>query len=119
MGVIECRFQYSSFDASVGVRDFMRFVLLLKRAVLTEENIATYNDELVRGGVLLAGERFRPGEKGARVLFHGEQKHVSYEVDRSLSGLWLIQAKSQEEAIEWVKRSPFREGKMEVRQVLE
>jgi hypothetical protein len=85
-----------------------------------------YNEELVKAGVLLAGEGLHPSSKGARVKFSGNRRTVVDgpfpETKELVAGFWLIQAKSKEEAIEWVKRCPNPmqgESEIEIRQVFE
>jgi len=86
-----------------------------------------YNEELVKAGVLLAAEGLQPSSKGARVRFSGEKRTVMdgpfSETKELVAGFWLIQVKSKEEAIEWVKRcpNPFpgTESEIEIRQVFE
>jgi hypothetical protein len=88
--------------------------------------IGKYNEELVKAGVLLAGEGLQPSSKGARVRFSGRNRSVIdgpfTEAKELIAGFWLIQTKSKEEAIEWVKRSPNPfpgESEIEIRQVFE
>jgi hypothetical protein len=85
-----------------------------------------YNEELVRAGVLLAAEGLQPSAKGARVRFSGKERTVIdgpfAETKELLAGFWLIQVKSLEEAIEWVKRCPNPlegETDVEIRRVFE
>jgi hypothetical protein len=85
-----------------------------------------YNEELVKAGVMLAGEGLQPSSKGARVKFSGTSRTVVdgpfAETKELIAGFWLFQVKSKEEAIEWVKRSPnpFEgESEIEIRQVYE
>ena len=85
-----------------------------------------YNEELVRAGVLLAGEGLHPSSKGARIRFSGDKRTVTEgpftEAKELIAGFWLIQVKSKDEAIEWVKRCPNPvegEGEIEIRQVFE
>jgi hypothetical protein len=83
-----------------------------------------YNEELVKAGVMLAGEGLHPSSKGVRVKFNGAKRTVTdgpfAEVKELVAGFWLIQVKSREEAIEWVKRAPFDGGaEVEIRQVHE
>jgi hypothetical protein len=85
-----------------------------------------YNDELVKAGVLLAGEGLHPSSKGARVKFSGSKRTVVdgpfAEAKELIAGFWLIDVKSKEEAIEWVKRVPNptgEESEIEIRQVFE
>ena len=112
----------------------MRFMLIVKAdqaseaGVLPSEKILTdmtkYNQELVNAGVLLAGEGLHPSSRGARVLFSGTHRTVVdgpfTETKELVAGFWLIQVKSLEEAVEWVKRVP-NDGEMqiEIRQVFE
>jgi hypothetical protein len=92
----------------------------------TEEQLAEmakYNEQLVKAGLLLAGEGLQASSKGARVRFAGTRRTVIdgpfTETKELIAGFWLIQAKSKDEAIEWAKRVPFQEGEVEVRQVFE
>ncbi len=114
----------------------MRFMILLKANQDTEagvlpstellEAMGKYNEELVKAGVLLAAEGLHPSAKGARVKFSGSKRTVIdgpfAETKELIAGFWLIQVKSREEAIEWVKRCPNPldgEGEIEIRQVFE
>jgi hypothetical protein len=114
----------------------MRFMILVKAnkdteaGVLPSEELLTdmgkYNEELVKAGVLLAGEGLHPSSKGARVKFSGEKRTVIEgpfaEAEDLIAGFWLIQVKSREQAIEWVKRCPNPmegESEIEIRQVFE
>ena len=111
----------------------MRFMILVKAnkdseaGVLPDAKLLTemgkYNEELVKAGVLLAGEGLRASSKGARVKFSGTKRTVTdgpfTETKELVAGFWLIQVKSKEEAIEWVKRGPFDRGEIEIRQVSE
>jgi hypothetical protein len=112
----------------------MRFMILLKAdetteaGVLPDEKILTamgkFNEELVKAGVLLAAEGLHPSSKGARVKFSGAKPTVVdgpfAETKELIAGFWLLQVKSREEAIEWVKRSPLGSGaEVEIRQVFE
>jgi hypothetical protein len=111
----------------------MRFMVLVKATkeseagVLPDERILTgmgkYNEELVKAGLLLAGEGLHPSSKGARVEFSGAKRAV---VDGPfpgandlVAGFWLWQVRSKEEAIDWAKRIPFEAGEVEIRQVFE
>src|SRR5438105_3671770 len=98
----------------------MRFMLMVRAneaseaGVLPDTKLLTemgkYNEELVKAGVLLAGEGLQPSSKGARVKFSGDKRTVIdgpfTETKELIAGFWLIQVKSKEEAIEWVKRCP-------------
>lgn len=112
----------------------MRFMVLVKAnedseaGVLPSKEILAamgrYNEELVKAGVMLAGEGLQPSSKGARVKFDGDRRTVTdgpfTETKELIAGFWLIQAASKEEAIEWVSRAPFDGGtEIEVRQVFE
>jgi hypothetical protein len=82
-----------------------------------------YNEELAKAGVMLAGEGLQASSKGARVRFSGNKRTVIdgpfSETKELIAGFWLWQVRSREEAIEWLKRAPFREGEVEIRQVFE
>jgi hypothetical protein len=114
----------------------MRFMILLKAdknseaGVLPDEKLLTemgkFNEELVKAGVMLAGEGLHPTSKGARVKFSGAKRTVTEgpfaETKEVIAGFWLWQVKSKEEAIEWVKRCPNPlgvEAEIEIRQVFE
>jgi hypothetical protein len=114
----------------------MRFMVMIKAnedteaGVLPSEELLTemgkYNEELVKAGVMLAGEGLQPSSKGARVRFSGAERSVIdgpfTESKELIAGFWLIQVKSKEEAIEWVKRCPNPldgEAEIEIRQVFE
>jgi hypothetical protein len=111
----------------------MRFMLIVKAnkdteagVLPTQEELAEmgkFNEELVKAGVMLAGEGLQASSKGARVFFSGDQRKVVdgpfAETKELVAGFWLVQVKSKDEAIEWVKRVPFRDGIIEIRQVFE
>jgi hypothetical protein len=111
----------------------MRFMLIVKAdkdseaGVLPSQEILAemgrFNEELVKAGVLLAAEGLQASSKGSRVQFTGSKRTVVdgpfTESKELVAGFWLIQAKSKDEAIEWVKRVPFERGEIEVRQVFE
>jgi hypothetical protein len=114
----------------------MRFMVIIKADERSEggempsERLLTemgkYNEELVRAGVLLAGEGLHPSSRGARVRFSGSKRTVVdgpfSETKELVAGFWLIQVSSKEEAIEWVKRIPNPDGgesEVEIRQVFE
>jgi hypothetical protein len=82
-----------------------------------------YNEELVKAGVMLAGEGLHDSSKGARVRFDGAKRTVIdgpfSETKELVAGFWLWQVKSKQEAIEWLKRAPFKEGEVELRLVAE
>jgi hypothetical protein len=89
--------------------------------LLTE--MGKFNEELARAGVMLAGEGLHPSSKGARVRFSGGKRTVIdgpfAETKELIAGFWIWQVKSKEEAIEWLKRAPFDETEVEIRQVFE
>ena len=111
----------------------MRFMLIVKADRNSEAGVmpsqqmladmGNYNEQLVKAGVMLAGEGLHPTSKGVRVRFSGGQRTVIdgpfTETKELIAGFWLIQVKSREEAIEWVKRCPMQEAEIEIRQVFE
>src|SRR5688500_8211200 len=111
----------------------MRFMVIVKASkeseagVLPDEKALTemgkYNEELVKAGVMLAGEGLQASSKGARIRFEGKRRTVVdgpfAESKELVAGFWVWQTKSKEEAIEWAKRIPFQEGEVEIRQVFE
>jgi hypothetical protein len=115
----------------------MRFMVIVKAdkdseaGVLPDEKMLSemtkYNEELAKAGVMLAGEGLHPSSAGARVRFSGDKRTVIdgpfAETKELVAGFWLIQVKSKEEAIEWVKRAPNpfpgTESEIEIRQVFE
>src|SRR5690349_13015495 len=114
----------------------MRFMVIVKATKESEAGVmpstrlltemGKFNEELVKAGVMLAGEGLRPSSKGARVKFSGNQRTVIdgpfVETKELIAGYWLWQVKSKEEAIEWVKRCPnpmLGESEIEIRQVFE
>ena len=112
----------------------MRFMVIVKGDERTEAGVmptqdelssmARYNEELVKAGVMLAGDGLHPSSKGARIRFSGSNRTVTdgpfAETKELVAGFWIIQAKSKEEAIEWMKRAPFDGGaEIEIRQVFE
>jgi hypothetical protein len=114
----------------------MRFMVIVKATkdseagVMPSQQLLTemgkFNEELVKAGVMLAGEGLQPSSKGARVRFSGAKRTVIdgpfAETKELIAGFWLWQVKSKEEAIEWVKRCPNPmpgESEIEIRQVFE
>ena len=88
------------------------------------EDMTAYNEQLVKAGVMLAGEGLHPTSKGARVRFDGKERTVIdgpfTESKELVAGFWIWQVKSKEEAIEWLKRAPFGGGvQVELRQIFE
>jgi len=86
-------------------------------------NMGKFNEELVKAGVMLAGEGLHASSKGARVKFSGGKTTVVdgpfAETKELVAGYWMWQVKSKEEAIEWLKRAPFEDTEVEIRQVFE
>jgi hypothetical protein len=115
----------------------MRFMIIVKASKDSEAGkmpsqellaaMGKYNEELVKAGIMLAGEGLHPSSKGARVRFSGDRRTVIdgpfVETKELIAGFWLWQVKSKEEAIEWVTRCPNpmpgNEGEIEIRQVFE
>src|SRR6059036_2572304 len=115
----------------------MRFLIIVKATKDSEAGVmpseqllremGKFNEELVKAGVMLAGEGLQPSSKGARVRFSGTKRTVIdgpfAETKELIAGFWMWQVKSKEEAIEWVKRcpNPFpdTESEIEIRQVFE
>jgi hypothetical protein len=114
----------------------MRFMVIVKAdknteaGVLPDEKLLAamgkYNEELVKAGVMLAGEGLQPSKKGARIRFSGSKRSVIdgpfAETKELVAGFWLWQCKSLAEAIEWAKRCPNptgNESELEIRQVFE
>lgn len=114
----------------------MRFMVIVKASPESEagkmpsEKLLTemgkFNEELVKAGVLLAGEGLHPSSKGVRIQFSGDKRTVVdgpfSETKELIAGFWLIQVKSREEAIEWIKRCPNpmeSDSEIEIRQVFE
>ena len=114
----------------------MRFMVIVKAdknseaGVMPDEKLLTamgkFNEELVKAGVMLAGEGLHPSSKGARVKFSGDKRTVVdgpfAETKELVAGFWIWQVKSKEEAIEWVKRCPNPmpgDSEIEIRQIFE
>ena len=115
----------------------MRFMIIVKADKSSEagvlpsrellEQMGKFNEELVKAGIMLAGEGLQPSSKGARVRFSGSKRTVIdgpfAETKELIAGFWLWQVRSKEEAIEWVKRAPNpmpgTESEIEIRQVFE
>jgi hypothetical protein len=113
----------------------MRFMVIVKEsnesesgAMPSEQDLAAmskFNEELVKAGVMLAGEGLHPSSKGVRVVFGAGNKRIVIdgpfaETKELVAGFWLLQTKTREECIEWVKRAPFEPGaEIEIRQVAE
>lgn len=111
----------------------MRFMVIVKAnkdseaGVLPTEKMLTemgkFNEELVKAGVMLAGEGLQASSKGARVKFSGGKTTVIdgpfAETRELVAGYWMWKVKSKEEAIDWLKRAPFEDTEVEIRQVFE
>ena len=115
----------------------MRFIVMVKATKDSEagvlpdtkllEAMGKYNDELVKAGVMLAGEGLQPSSKGVRIKFSGDKRSVIdgpfAETKELVAGFWTWQVKSKEEAIEWARRCPHPFGKgeaeLEIRQIFE
>jgi hypothetical protein len=115
----------------------MRFMVIVKAdksseaGVMPSEELFTemgkYNEELVKAGVMVAGEGLHPSSKGARVRFSGTERTVIdgpfAETKELVAGFWIFQVNSKEEAIEWVKKAPNpmpgTESEIEIRQIFE
>jgi hypothetical protein len=114
----------------------MRFMVMVKATKESEAGVmpstdllaemGKYNEQLVNAGIMLAGEGLHPSSKGARVKFKGKERTVVdgpfTETKELVAGFWILQCRSKEEAIEWVKRCPNPmpgESEIEIRQVFE
>ena len=111
----------------------MRFMVIVKADKDSEagvlpsrellEEMGKYNEKLSDAGVMLAGEGLQPSSKGVRVKFSGGRTTVIdgpfAEAKELVAGFWLWQVRSKEEAIEWLRRAPFKDAELEIRQVFE
>jgi hypothetical protein len=114
----------------------MRFVVFVKATKETEAGVLptqelltemmNYNEQLVKAGIMKAGEGLHPSSKGVRILFSGNKRTVTdgpfAETKELVAGFWLWEVKSKEEAVEWAKRCPNptgAEGVLELRQIFE
>jgi hypothetical protein len=112
----------------------MRFMVIVKADSNSEAGVmpstelltamGKFNEEMVKAGVMLAGEGLHPSSKGTRIRYSGKERTVTqgpFGGARDLvAGFWLIQVKSRDEAIEWMKRAPFDGGsEIEIRQVFD
>src|SRR5262245_25101872 len=111
----------------------MRFIVLVKASKDSEAGVlpaqeelaqmGKFNDELVKAGVMLAGEGVQASSLGARVTYAGNKRTVRdgpfTESKELVAGFWIWQVKNKAEAVEWAKRIPFRDGEVEIRQVFE
>ena len=111
----------------------MRFMMLVKANEESEAGVlpskeelaemGQFNEELLKAGVMLAGEGLQASSKGARVKYSGDKRTVIdgpfTEAKELIAGYWLIQVRSKDEAVEWASRIPFKDGEVEIRQVFE
>ena len=112
----------------------MRFMVIVKAnedsengVMPTEQELAemgAYNEQLAKAGVMLAGEGLHPSSRGFRVRYDADGKTTVVdgpftETKELIAGFWILQVSSREEVEQWVRRAPFREGEVEVRQVFE
>ena len=112
----------------------MRFMVIVKAdkdseaGVMPSEkmlkDMGDYNEQLVKAGIMLAGEGLHPSSKGKRIRFKGKDRTVIdgpfVETKELVAGFWLLQAKSTEEVVEWLKRAPFDSGaELEIRPIFE
>jgi len=111
----------------------MRYMMLVKATAESEAGrlpterelteMGKYNEELVKAGVMLAGEGLSASSDGVRVTFSGGKSTVTdgpfAETKELIAGYWIIQVKSKEEAVEWARRVPFTDGEIELRRVFE
>jgi len=111
----------------------MRFMMIVKASKESEAgampgekvlaDMAKYNEELVKAGVLLDLSGLKPSSAGARIKYSGDKRTVVdgpfAESKELVAGFWIIQVKSKNEAIEWAKRVPFEDGEVELRQFFE
>jgi hypothetical protein len=112
----------------------MRFMVIVKSSedsekgvMPTEQDLAemgAFNEELVKAGVMLAGEGIHPSSKGARIRFDKDGNTTVVdgpfaETKELVAGFWILQVSSREEAIEWMKKAPFKDDEIEIRQVFD
>lgn len=112
----------------------MRFMVIVKANADSEAGtmpdtealtaMGRFNEELVKAGVMLAGEGLHPSSKGVRVKFTGNDREITEgpfpETDQLVAGFWLWNVASKQEAVDWLKRAPFDDGtEIELRQVFE
>jgi hypothetical protein len=111
----------------------MRFMMIVKASKESEAgqmpsekelaDMAKYNEELVKAGIMLDGAGLKPSSKSARIKYSGSKRTVVdgpfAEAKELIAGYWIIQVKSKEEAVEWAKRVPFEDGEVELRPFFE
>jgi len=86
-------------------------------------DMGNFNEELVKAGIMLAGEGLHPTSKGKRIRFSGDKKTVIdgpfSETKELIAGFWILKVKSMSEAVEWLKKAPFKKEEIELRPVFE
>jgi hypothetical protein len=111
----------------------MRYMVIVKASQDSENGVmpseqqlaemGAYNEELVKAGIMLAGEGLHPSMRGARIQFSGATPTVingPFPANELVCGFWMLQAKSRDEVLDWMKRAPFGDGAaIEIRQVFE
>ena len=111
----------------------MRFIVFVKATKESESGVlpttdqltemGAFNEQMVKAGVMLAGEGLHASSKGARISWFGGKRTVTdgpfTEAKELVAGFWIIQVKSKAEAIEWISRAPFEDANVELRQVFE
>ena len=109
----------------------MKFMVIVKATPQSEAGVlptehemaemGKFNEQLVAAGAMLAGEGLHPSSKGARIYYDGDKRTVVdgpfAETKELIAGFWLLELRSREEAVEWLKRAPFQDGQVEIRQV--
>ena len=109
----------------------MRFLVIVKASKESEAGqlptgkelaeMGKFNQELVNAGVMLSGEGLRPSSKGTRINFGGGKPSVVdgpfAETKELVGGFWILEVKSHAECVEWIKRAPFKDGSVEIRQI--
>ncbi len=111
----------------------MRFMVIVKANKDSESgvlpsadmlaNMLRFNEEMAKAGVMLAGEGLQASSSGARIKFSGSERTVTSgpfpETEQLVAGFWVIRTRSKDEAVEWMKRAPFEDGQVEIRQIFE
>ncbi|MGY1692997.1 YciI family protein [Geodermatophilus sp. SYSU D01105] len=112
----------------------MRFMVIVKASEASESGVlptqqelaemGAFNEQLVKAGVMLAGEGLQPSSTGLRLRYDREGKSTVVdgpfaETKELIAGFWILQVSSREEVVEWMRRAPFRDGEVEIRQVAE
>jgi hypothetical protein len=111
----------------------MRFIVIVKANQQSEAGempstelltaMGSYNEELVKAGVMIAGDGLHPSSKGARVRFQGKNRTVIdgpfAETKELVAGFWIWKCASLQEAIDWLKKAPFESDEVEIRQIFE